>query len=127
MKKSHAAYVFNALVVVVILFQMALAFGMPWGEFAWGGEFPGVLPAYMRGVCVLSALLLLAFALVVSIRAGLLLPSWQRTSKKPIWFVIAYGALVVIANAITPSYWERVVWLPVALVLFTCSLIVARN
>ena len=127
MKKTFAAHVFNALVVVVILFQIALAFGVPWGELTWGGKFPGVLPAHMRGVCILSALLLTAFALVVSVRAGLLLPSWQQTSKKLIWFVIAYGALGVIVNAFTPSYWERVIWLPIALALFACSLIVTKN
>lgn len=80
--KTFAAHVFNALVVVVILFQIALAFGVSWGELTWGGKFPGVLPAHMRGVCNLSALLLIAFALVVSVSAGLLLPSWQQISKE---------------------------------------------
>jgi len=127
MKKSHTAHVFNALVTVVIVFQIALAFGMPWGELTWGGKFPGVLPMYMRGACILSAILLMAFALVVSVRAGLLLSSWQQASKTFIWVVIVYGALGVIANAVSPSYWERAIWLPVALVLLACGLIVAKT
>lgn len=127
MKTTIAAYVFNTAVVVVILFQLALAFGAPWGELTWGGRYPGTLPAYMRGVCILSALLLLMFALVVSVRGGLFLSNWRRTSNKLIWVVVAYCALNVIANSITPSYWERALWLPVALLLLVSCIVVVKN
>ena len=127
MTQTKAALTFNLLAVLVIIFQLALALGMPWGELTWGGSFPGALPPYMRGVCVVSALLLTAFVGVVSVRAGLLLPGLQNTSRKLIWVVVAYSALGVVANIITPSFWERVVWLPMALGLFVSSFVVARK
>lgn len=39
-----AAYIATALLLVVAGFQLALAFGAPWGAAAWGGRHPGVLP-----------------------------------------------------------------------------------
>lgn len=126
MSKSPPALVFNGLAAVVVLFQLALALGAPWGELTWGGQFPGTLPAAMRLVCFLSASLLGVFALVVSVRAGLLLPRWQRTARKLVWVVVAYAAVGVVANALTPSEWERLLWLPVAIMLFVSSFAVAR-
>jgi hypothetical protein len=35
---SSSAVIFSALVSIVILFQAALAFGMPWGEFGLPGS-----------------------------------------------------------------------------------------
>lgn len=34
---------------------------------------------------------------------------------------------LIVANAVTPSYWERVVWLPVDILFFASSLVVARS
>ena len=39
----------------------------------------------------------------------------------------AYCALGVIANGITPSVWERVIWLPVTLMLLASSIVVAKG
>ena len=127
MTKTKAALTFNLLAVLVIIFQLALALGMPWGELTWGGSFPGALPPYMRGVCVVSAIVLMAFSWVVSARAGLIGLGQHKNFSKLIWVVVAYSALGVIANTITPSFWERVVWLPVALGLFASSFVVARK
>jgi hypothetical protein len=127
MTTAVAAYVFTALVVVVAAFQVALAMGMPWGELTWGGRFPGRLPGYMRGGAVASAALLLGSALVVGARAGVFLPQWEPISRTAVWGVVAYCALGVLANAITPSRRERAVWLPVALVLLVCSVLVAMG
>lgn len=41
---SLPAFVFCTLVAVVVLFQLALAAGAPWGHLAMGGKFPGRLP-----------------------------------------------------------------------------------
>jgi hypothetical protein len=125
MNSVVAAHVFTVLVVIVIAFQIALAAGAPWGHLTWGGKFSGRLPARMRGVAIFSAVLLAAFALIVEIRAGVLLNEWQPTSQFLIWFVVGYCALGTIANAITPSRWERVLWLPVVLFMLLCSFVVA--
>ena len=119
-----AAVVFLALDLVVVVFQLALAAGMPWGDLAWGGKFAGKLPGSMRVVAFVSAVFLVAFGLIVAIRAGFLLPDWQPISRTLIWLVVAYCVLGTLANAATPSRWERIVWLPVVLGMLISSLIV---
>ncbi len=127
MKSVIAACIFATFTVFSILFEIALAAGMPWGEFAWGGSYPGALPTDMRVASLAQAFLLLAFVLVVLIRAELVFPAWQAISRKLAWAVVAYCALGVIANAITPSFWERIVWLPVLTICFASSLVVAKG
>jgi len=122
-----AAIVFSALALVVAVYQLGLAAGMPWGNFTWGGKFPGRLPAQMRLVALLSTALLVAFAFIVSIRAGILWRDWQPISRMPIWLVVAYCALGVFANAATSSRWERRVWLPVVLAMLVSSVIVGMG
>ncbi|MBK9574611.1 MAG: hypothetical protein IPO43_18730 [Rhodoferax sp.] len=126
MSPSAAARVFAALIGATVIFQLALALGAPWGELAWGGAYPGVLPTSMRWASLASVLLLLALAAVVLIRAGLTGLRWKPASTKLVWLVVAYCGLGVIANAMSPSFWERVIWVPVTLVLLACSLVVAR-
>ena len=125
MSPAIAAYVFAVLTGAAILFQLALAAGMPWGKLAWGGKFPGQLHAYMRAASVASALLLLGFGMVVSARAGIALAHWQPVSRLLVWVVVAYCALGVIANSLTPSAWERAIWLPTTILLLACSIVVA--
>ncbi len=120
-----AAIVFTIVTSGVILFQLALALGAPWGSCAMGGAFPGVFPPFMRFAAVLQAVCLVVTALVVLSRSGLLLGGWFRASKWAVWFVVVFGALAVVLNSITPSADERAIWLPVAVVLFASSLTVA--
>ncbi len=127
MNSTIAARLYTALIACTILFQIALAAGMPWGELAWGGSHPGTLPRQLRIASGASVAILLVLALVVLIRAGLLLQSWKHRTRQLIWVAVGYGALGVVANAITPSTWERIVWLPVTILLLVASLIVARS
>ncbi len=90
-----------------------------------GGKYPDRLPVRLRFVAAFSAVLLAVFALVVEVRAGVIGAPWQALSRNLIWVVVAYCALGTLANAITPSKWERVLWLPVVLVLLITSLRVA--
>ncbi len=122
---AFAAHLFTILVMIVIAFQIALAMGAPWGHLTWGGRFPGQLPSRMRRIAIFSAVLLAVFALVVEARAGVLFPEWRGLSNILIWVVVGYCALGAVMNAITPSKWERIVWLPVVLGMLVCSLVVA--
>ena len=93
----------------------------------WGGKYPGRLPVRLRFISALSAVLLAVFTMVVEIRAGVVAAHWQALSRSLIWVVVAYCALGTVANAITPSKWERILWLPVVLVLLVTSLRVALS
>lgn len=122
LKSLIAARIFVVLTIVAIFFEMALAAGMP-----WGGKYSGTLPTDMRVASVIQAFLLLVLTLIILVRAGLVFSAWQSISKKLAWAVVAYCALGVIANAITPSFWERGVWLQILTICFVSSLVVAKG
>jgi sulfite exporter TauE/SafE len=126
MRTALAAKVFLALTCLVIAFQLALAAGAPWGELTMGGAVRGQLPPRMRVIALGSAVLLMAFGAIVAARAKVAFPRWRRTSRWLIWVVAAYSIAGVVLNAITPSPRERALWLPVAIVLAVCAVIVAR-
>ena len=127
MRSIIAARIFVTLTCAAIFFQIALVAGMPWGAFAWGGYYPGTLPDHMRVASAVSAFILFALCLIVLIRAGLMLPAWQPMAKKLVWVVVVYCGLGVIVNAITPSFWERAIWLPVLIICFISSFVVAKG
>lgn len=125
MLTSLANTAFVVLTVFAIGFQLALAVGAPWGHLAWGGRFEGKLPGGVRAMSALSAVLLAVFAMIVATRAGVVLPGWHDASRSAVWAVVAYCALGVVANAATPSRWERIVWLPVVTLMLVTSAYVA--
>ena len=122
---SIAAIIFVLLISVVILFQLALSLGAPWGTIAMGGRFPGKFPTGMRIAALVQALILSLLALIVPVHAKLVLPEFYAYSYVGIWVVVVVFSLSLVMNLITPSKWERIIWAPVAAILVTCALIVA--
>jgi len=124
-KEIVAARIYAVVTFVVIAFQIALALGAPWGAYAMGGAFPGQFPPELRVAAVVQAVILAALALVVLARAGIALPKWSRTSRWLVWAVVAFSALSLVLNSITPSARERAIWAPVALIMLISSVLVA--
>ncbi len=122
---SLAVYIFVFLISVVVLFQLALSAGAPWGAIALGGRFPGKFPARMRIAALVQAFILTLFGLIVPIHAGLVLPDFYSISEVGIWVVVVVFSLSLIMNLATPSKWERIIWAPVVAILIVCSLLVA--
>jgi hypothetical protein len=120
-----AALTFAIVTAGAVAFQVALALGAPWGSYAMAGRFPGRLPAPMRAAAVVQAAVLALLALIVVSEAGLAVPSISETFPWLIWLPVAFSAVSLILNAITPSAGERRLWVPVALVLLASSLTVA--
>lgn len=120
-----AALIFAATTALVVGFQLALAFGAPWGSYAMGGVFPGRLPPAMRFAAGVQAVALTGLAILVLAAGGVAVPSladaWRWLSWPPV-VVSAIGALL---NASTRSAGERRIWLPVTLVLLASSFVVA--
>ena len=84
------AVVFVAVLVLLVLFQLALAFGAPWGRFAWGGQYPGTLPAGYR---IASAFSVLVYGFIAGLaldRAGVLEVFPEVFSRVGIWVAFAY-------------------------------------
>jgi hypothetical protein len=126
MKKERlSALIYGVVSLGVIAFQIALAAGSPWGAYAMGGAFPGQFPPELRVAAILQAGILGLLALVVLARAGIALPKWSRASRRLIWVVVAFSTISLVLNIITPSAGERAIWVPVALVMLICSVIVA--
>jgi len=120
-----AAIGYTIVTSIVVAFQIALAAGAPWGAFAMGGAYPGQFPPALRVGAIVQAALLAGMATVVLARAGLILPGWSRVSRWLIWFVVAFAALSLLLNLITPSGGERALWAPMAFLLLVSSALVA--
>ncbi len=120
-----AAIAYALATALVVGFQVALALGAPWGEYAMGGAFPGRFPPAMRVAAVVQGLVLAALAVVVLSRAGLVAPSFVRDLPGLAWLPVAVSAVSVVMNAASRSPRERRLWVPVGLVLLGSSLIVA--
>jgi hypothetical protein len=110
---------------VVVAFQLALAAGAPWGELAMGGRFPGRFPPRMRVLAVVQAGVLVILALVVLDAAGVVDLGWTTALPWLRWVPVAFAALSVLVNAISPSPREKRLWVPVGLILLGSSLAVA--
>jgi hypothetical protein len=123
--KRVAALLYATISVGVVAFQIALAAGAPWGAYAMGGAFPGQFPPALRIAALVQAALLVGMAAVVLARAELVLSGWSRVARWLVWFVVAFAAMSLVLNLITPSAGERAIGAPVALLLLISSSVVA--
>lgn len=122
-----AAAVFVAALVLLALFQFALASGAPRGRFAWGGQHPGTLPAAYRVASALSILVHGFIALLALDRTGIVDVFPEGFTQVASRIVFAYLALGVAVNVISRSKPERHVMTPVALVLAVLALLIALS
>jgi uncharacterized membrane protein YecN with MAPEG domain len=120
-----AALLFTAVIALLVLFQLALALGAPWGRFAWGGRNDGVLPRKLRIASAVSIAIYVLLVLPALDLAGIVDVAPAGPSRIAAWVVFAYLALGVLMNAASRSRAERFTMTPVALVLAVLALIVA--
>jgi hypothetical protein len=138
-----AAVTYALFTVVVVLFQLALTAGAPWGRYALGAvALAGRrLPLMLRTAALVQAILLLLMAEVVLVRAGWIVLyhfsgcggcglccgccGCGRRYWLTIEVVVTICAVSLLLNLITPSSEERRIWAPVAAILFFSSLTVA--
>lgn len=120
-----AAWTFVVLSAIVVMFQLAVAGGAPWGHLTQGGRQPGALRASGRVMAAVSAALLVVLSSIVLARGGLLGDGWQEPARPWAWLVVVFSALTVFANAASKSKWERALWIPVGLISLLASVVVA--
>jgi hypothetical protein len=111
--------------LVVALFQIALAAGMPWGAYAMGGAYPGVYPLPMRVAALAQLLIYAATAAIILARAGWAIPRLVAASRMLIWVIVAFFALAIVLNLTSQSIPERLLWTPFAVAMFLASLRIA--
>lgn len=125
---SHlAGIVFAVLTTAVVMFQIALVLGAPWGEFTLGGKYRGKLPNSARIIPMISGVLLIALAIIVLARAGLAFTFLRAPSIWLVWGVVAFCMAGSVANFITPSRRERALWLPIVFLMCVSSAIVSMT
>ena len=106
--------VYGLIVAGVIVFQVALLLGAPWGRLTQGGQVDGALPWTGRLAAVGSAGLLAAMAAAMRSADG----GWPNWPMWTAWATLALSAASMLMNWITPSKPERLVWGPVTTVMF---------
>jgi len=118
---------FIGVATVVTLFEIALAAGAPWGSYAFGGQTPGTLSAYLRVASTVQALIWAFWIAVALVRCSVILPRFFQTSKRLMWLVVELNAVALVLNTITPSAVERWLWAPVAALGLVSSFFVANH
>ena len=121
-----AASIATLLLIVLIVFQLALALGAPLGEMAWGGQNPGVLPTRLRVASAVSGLVVYPFILLVILASAGVIPSSSSPVSGPVamWVLTGLFLLGALANAVSRSPRERI-WAPVSLVIGLCCAAIA--
>ena len=114
------------LLVVIAIFQAALALGAPWGEAAWGGQNPGVLPRNLRIASGIAAVVIYPLIiLLVMAGAGFIDDGWVPVDITIVmWILAALLTVGAVMNAISRSPRERL-WAPVALIVAICCALIA--
>lgn len=121
-----AAILAVVLLGAIVVFQLALAFGAPWGAAAWGGQNPGVLPMRLRiaSAVVAAVVYPLIIALVLA-AAGLIGDDWLPVDGTLImWALAGLSGVGAVLNIASRSRQERA-WAAIALTIAMCCAIIA--
>ena len=119
-----AAFFYILIIAIVVLFQLCLIFGAPWGQITQGGRYQGTLPVSGRVAAALSIPILIFMGASITSAAGLV-PNWAGWTA---YAAIAVQALSTTLNWITPSQKERFLWGPItSIMLFFAAYVLFLN
>ena len=117
-----------ATTLIVSLFQIALALGAPWGEYAYGGARVGKLPTGFRINSVVAAVVMAAISGHYLAQLGVFTPLLDSAGNSAVnWVLVGFTGLSAIANNITRSKKERAVWAIPTILMFIAALLVALS
>lgn len=120
------ALALTVVLILLALFQLALALGAPLGRFAWGGQHR-VLPTRLRVGSAVSILIYALIALIAWDRVGVIDLLSDPFSAVAMWVIFAYFVVGIAMNAISRSGPERNTMVPVTLVLAVLSFLIAMG
>jgi hypothetical protein len=107
----------TTLLSVVLIFQIALALGVPLGKAAWGGRHEGTLPTRLRVASGVAAFVVYPLIIVAVLDAAMigkdLLPG---NGQGMMWMLAGFFTLGTLVNAASRSKIERI-WAPVSLAI----------
>lgn len=122
---SGIAIVFVLLLTALAAFQLLLAAGLPFGRFAWGGQYT-ILPPRLRVGSALSVVAYAVFAFIAFERADI-----TKVFTAPLvaviamWVIAGYLILSVLPNLASKSMAEKIVMVPVSLALAIFATLIA--
>jgi hypothetical protein len=119
------AKIYIVLTILIVLFQLALVLGAPFGEYTMGGKFPGKLSYKMRIIAFIQIVILILFASVIIVKAGLSLEKYYNIGRIGIWFVVAFFILGSIVNLSSPSRKEKLVMGPANIIALIITFLIA--
>ena len=112
--------------VATALFQIAIVFGAPLGEYAYGGQNPGILKLPFRIASVFSALVMFAIAGHYLAQLGVFTPLLDSSGNSIAnWGFAVFAGLSAIANNITRSQKEKRLWGGTTIAMLLAAVIVA--
>lgn len=120
-----AAIVATILLAGLLVFQLALAGGAPWGAASWGGRHAGVLPTHLRVASLVAGVVVYPLVLVTVLDgADLLDLGWPNPGPVMMWVITAFFGLGTLMNLVSPSRIERL-WAGPALGIAVCCAVIA--
>ncbi len=97
--------------IALALFQLAIVLGAPLGEYAFGGQNPGVLPVRLRIASFFSFVLALGISGHYLAQLGVLNPLLDADLNSLVnWFLVGFASLAALMNNITRSDKEKRLW-----------------
>ena len=112
--------------VATALFQIAIVLGAPLGEYAYGGQNPGILKLPFRIASVFSALVMFAIAGHYLAQLGVFTPLLDEAGNSIAnWGFAVFAGLSAIANNITRSQKGKRLWGGTTIAMLLAAVIVA--
>jgi hypothetical protein len=108
------------------LFQLALAFGAPMGEYAYGGQMPGKLPIPYRISSAFSFVLTLGIAGHYLAQLGVVPKLLSEDLNQWVnWGLIGFASAAALLNNITKSAKEKRLWGSTTIAMLIAAIVVA--
>lgn len=113
------------LFLLMIVFQVLLAIGLPYGRVAYGGKYE-ILPTNLR-VMSLIAVGIFSFGIInVLERVNILtLFNNELLTTIVVWIFAVYLTLNTLMNVASKSQWEKRIMTPISFVIAVCCYLLA--
>lgn len=109
----------------LMIFQLLLLFGLPYGNMAWGGKYD-VLPLKLRiGSLISAAVILYGIIVLLEKSAIVFLVNNQTILNISSWFFVILFGLSTLGNINSKSEKEKKIMTPLAIILTLSFLIVS--
>lgn len=120
-----AAILTSVLLFLLIIFQLLLVIGLPFGRFAYGGKYEK-LPKNLR-IMSLIAMGIFIFGILIVLERATLLTIFNNEILTTIvvWVFAVYLTLNTLMNVASKSKWEKRIMTPISLIIAVCCYILA--